>query len=152
MSELGAHWLAAVKSLGRHKGRKYNLGALLRDCKVNSVSLDGNTLVLPFTNKANLERMQEEMEDPSSRNRVTEAVANSFGAAYEFRLTLANGNGASGNNKTAQQSSLVRAALGMGAEYYKRSKNEPQHDAASSKAVGPATKDSGRAGNAARRG
>ena len=115
LSELGAHWLAAVKSLGRHKGRKYNLGALLRDCKVNSVSLDGNTLVLPFTNKANLERMQEEMEDPSSRNRVTEAVANSFGAAYEFRLTLANGNGASGNNKTAQQSSLVRAALGMGA-------------------------------------
>ena len=112
---MGAHWLSAVKSLGRHKGRKYNLGALLRDCKANSVSLEGNTLVLPFTNKANLERMQEEMEDPSSRNRVTEAVANSFGGDYEFRLTLANGNGASGNNKTAQQSSLVRAALGMGA-------------------------------------
>ncbi len=116
LSELGTRWLAAVKSLGRHKGRKYNLGALLRDCKVNSVSLDDNTLVLPFTNKANLERMQEEMEDPSSRNRVTEAVSESFGAAYDFRLTLAGGNGAANNStKTAQNSPLVRAALGMGA-------------------------------------
>ena len=116
LSELGSQWLAAVKSLGRHKGRKYNLGALLRDCKANSVSLDGDTLVLPFANKANLERMQEEMDDPSSRNRVTEAVATSFGSAYDFRLTLANGNGAAGNNsKTAQQSPLVRAAQSMGA-------------------------------------
>jgi hypothetical protein len=60
--------------------------------------------------------MQEEMDDPSSRNRVTEAVATSFGSAYDFRLTLANGNGAAGNNsKTAQQSPLVRAAQSMGA-------------------------------------
>ena len=109
-------WLAAVKVLGRHKGKKYNLGALLRDCKANAVSLDGNTLVLGFSNKANLERMQEEMGDPASRRQVSEAVASSFGANYEFRLTMANGNGATINTvKTAQQSSLVRTALGMGA-------------------------------------
>jgi len=109
-------WLAAVKVLGRHKGKKYNLGALLRDCKANAVSLDGNTLVLGFSNKANLERMQEEMEDPGSRRQVSEAVADSFGATYELRLTLANGTGATANTaKTAQQSSLVRTALGMGA-------------------------------------
>ena len=102
--------------MGRHKGKKYNLGALLRDCKANAVTLDGNTLVLGFSNRANLERMQEEMEDPGSRRQVSEAVAGSFGATYEFRLTLANGNGATANTaKTAQQSSLVRAALGMGA-------------------------------------
>ena len=116
ISEIGTQWLAAVKVLGRHKGKKYNLGALLRDCKANAVSLDGNTLVLAFSNKANLERMQEEMDDPGSRRRVSDAVTDSFGETFELRLTLANGGGATANTaKTAQQSSLVRTALGMGA-------------------------------------
>ena len=115
-SDLWVQWNNTVKSLSRHKGRKYNLGALLRDCKVNSISLDGKTLVLPFTNKANLERMQEELEDPASRARMSEALASYFGAGCEYQLTLANGQQASGGtNKTAQQSPLVRAALGMGA-------------------------------------
>ena len=115
ISELGTQWLAAVKVLGRHKGKKYNLGALLRDCKANAVSLDANTLVLGFSNKANLERMQEEMEDPGSRRQVSEAVTNVFGATYELRLTMANNGATSNTVKTAQQSSLVRTALGMGA-------------------------------------
>jgi DNA polymerase-3 subunit gamma/tau len=115
ISELGAKWLAAVKVLGRHKGKKYNLGALLRDCKANGVSLEDNTLVLGFSNKANLERMQEEMEDPGSRRQVSEVVTEAFGATYEFRLTMANGGSTANTVKTAQQSSLVRTALGMGA-------------------------------------
>ncbi len=116
ISELGTQWLAAVKVLNRLKGKKYNLGALLRDCKPNAVSLDGNTLVLGFSNKANLERMLEEMDDPGSRRQVSQAVTDSFGATYEFQLTMANGSGATANTaKTAQQSSLIRTALGMGA-------------------------------------
>ena len=115
-NELWVQWNNAVKSLSRHKGRKYNLGALLRDCKVNSISLDGQTLVLPFTNKANLERLQEELEDPGSRTRMAEALASSFGEGCDYRLTLASGQQANGgSSKTAQQSPLVRAALGMGA-------------------------------------
>ena len=116
ISELGTYWLAAVKVLNRLKGKKYNLGALLRDCKPNAVSLEGNTLILGFSNKANLERMQEEMDDPGSRRQVSQAVTDSFGTTYEFQLTMANGGGTLANTaKTAQQSSLVRAALGMGA-------------------------------------
>ncbi len=115
-NELWVQWNNAVKALSRHKGWKYNLGALLRDCKVNSISLDGQTLVLPFTNKANLERMQEELEDPSSRQRLSEALAQSFGEGCEYELRLANGQQAGGNaNRSSQQSPLVRAALGMGA-------------------------------------
>ena len=115
-SDLWVQWNNTVKSLSRHKGRKYNLGALLRDCKVNSISLDGEKLVLPFTNKANLERMQEELDDPASQKRMTDALAQFFGEGCDYELTLANGQQASGNgNKTAQQSPLVRAALGMGA-------------------------------------
>ena len=102
--------------LQRYKGRKYNLGALLRDCRANTISLDGQTLVLPFTNKANLERMQEEMDDSGSRTKVNEALLGSFGTSYEIRFTLANGNSAPGNGaRNSQQSPLVRAALGMGA-------------------------------------
>ncbi len=116
ISELGIQWLAAVKVLNRLKGKKYNLGALLRDCKPNAVSLEGNILVLGFSNKANLERMQEEMDDPGSRKHVSQAVTDSFGTTYEFRLTMANGGGTTASvAKTAQQSSLVRTALGMGA-------------------------------------
>ena len=116
IGELGIKWMEAVKVLQRHKGRKYNLGALLRDCRANTISLDGQTLILPFTNKANLERMQEEMDDPGSRSRVNEALLDSFGTPYEIRLTLANGNSAPGNGaRNNQQSPLVRAALGMGA-------------------------------------
>ena len=111
----GAKWLTAVKTLGRHKGKKYNLGALLRDCKANAVSMDANTLILGFSNKANLERMLEEMEDPGSRRRVSDAVTDAFGAAYEFKLTMANSGSTANTVKTAQQCSLVRTALGMGA-------------------------------------
>ena len=108
-------WNDTVKSLSRHKGRKYNLGALLRDCKVNSISLDGKRLVLPFTNKANYERMQEELEDPASRKRMADALTQFFGEGCEYELTLGSGPQTSGNaNKTDQQSPLVRAAQGMG--------------------------------------
>ena len=83
---------------------------------MNSISLEGQTLVLPFTNKANLERMEEELDDPSSRQRLSEALAQSFGEGCDYKLTLVNGPQAGGNaNRSAQQSPLVRAALGMGA-------------------------------------
>ena len=63
---LQGRWEQAVRQLGRVKGSKYNLGALLRDCRPNGVHLsdDSATLVLPFTNAANLDRMQEELNDP----------------------------------------------------------------------------------------
>ncbi len=116
-SDFWVQWNNTVKALSRHKGRKYNLGALLRDCKVNSISLDDKTLVLPFTNKANLERMQEELEDPASRKKLTEALTQSFGEGCEYQLTLANGQQTGGSTTNpAQQSSLVRAAQGMGAK------------------------------------
>ena len=114
--ELWIQWNNTVKALGRRSGQKYNIGALLRDCKPNSISLDGETLLLPFTNKANYERMQEELEHPASRKLMADALAHFFGEGYDYRLTLANGQPAGNNgNKPAQQSPLVRAALGMGA-------------------------------------
>ena len=113
---LAGRWSATVKALGRHKGRKYNLGALLRDCRADAVALEGDTLVLAFAHRAHMERMQEEMEYPEGRRQVQDAVTQNLGGAYELKLTLLDekrdgGSGAS----AAQNSPLVRVALGMGA-------------------------------------
>ena len=108
--------MATVRVLGRCKGKKFNLGALLRDCRVDSVTLEENTLVLPFSHRPNMERMQEEMEEPNGHRLVTEAVASCFGESYGFKLTLNEepGNGEEAH-RTAQRSPLVRTAMGMGA-------------------------------------
>ena len=114
--DLASRWAATVKALGRQTGKKYNLGALLRDCRADAIALEGDTLVLAFSHRANLERMQEEMEDPRGRALVTDAVAQYFGASSNFTLTLVGDNGGAGNTpRPSQNSPLVRAALGMGA-------------------------------------
>ena len=113
---VAANWTTVVKALGRHKGKKYNLGALLRDCKAADVSIVDNTLVLPFTHRANLERMQEEIGDPKCRTLVGDVVSRAFGETYEFKLTLLEDNRENGGpSGAARNSPLVRAALGMGA-------------------------------------
>ncbi len=114
--DLAETWTATVKALARHKGKKYNLGALLRDCRSDAVSLDGETLVLAFTHRTHMERMQEEMEDPKGRSLVAEVVGRVFQKPYEFKLTLLESNGTGGASpRSAQNSPLVRAAMGMGA-------------------------------------
>ena len=117
--------------MSRTKGSKYSIGALLRDCRSDSVHLsaDGAMLVLPFRNIANLDRMKEELDTPGARVRDTieNAIEQTFGTRYSFEVTLANGNGAgSGNNSggndagrparsSLQDSHLMRTAMGLGA-------------------------------------
>ena len=113
--DLRTRWMATVKALNRYKGKKYNLGALLRDCKSESIVFEGETMILSFSHRTNMERMQEEMEDPNGRRMVAEAVEKFFGTAYTFKLVLLNQPGDSGSTRSAQQSPLVRAAMGMGA-------------------------------------
>ena len=109
-------WLATVKALSRQTGKKYGLGALLRDCRADAISLDGDTLVLAFTHRSHMERMQEEMDDPQGRGLVAKAVEQSFGKVYGIKLVLIEDNGAGGASpRPAQSSPLVRAAQGMGA-------------------------------------
>ena len=114
--DLSGMWQATVKALGRAVGKKYNLGALLRDCKPNTITLEGDTLFIPFVHRPNMERMQEELEDPNSRKLVTEAVTRYFGTPYDFRITLA-GQTEDGAqpSRPNQHSPLVRTAMNMGA-------------------------------------
>lgn len=133
---LQAQWEQAVRDLSRTKGSKYSIGALLRDCRSDSVRLsaDGAMLILPFRNVANLDRMKEELDSPGARVRDTieNAIEQTFGTRYSFEVTLANGNsgggGTAGGNASSggdggggrparnglQDSPLVRTAMGLG--------------------------------------
>ena len=114
--DLPGRWSATVKALSRCVGKKYNLGALLRDCKADTITLESDTLLIPFVHRPNMERMQEELEELNSRNMVTEAVTKYFGTPYKFRITLAGENEeGTQSNRPNQHSPLVRTALNMGA-------------------------------------
>ena len=115
--DLAGAWTATVKALARHKGKRYILGALLKDCRPDAIYLEGgDTLCLAFAHRTHLERMQEEMEDPRGRRLVSEVIGQCFGKTYEFKLTLIESNGEGGaSSRSAQNSPLVRAAMGMGA-------------------------------------
>ena len=116
---LQGRWEQAVRQLAREKGSKYNLGALLRDCRPNSVHVsdDSATLVLPFTNAANLDRMQEELNDPRVRDTIEQAIEQCFGERHPFTVTLAGGNGEGDRpaRNSVQDSPLYRTAIGLGA-------------------------------------
>ena len=105
-------WTDFVKTLSRSKGKRYNIGALLRDCREQE--LDGDSLVLTFSHKSHLERMQEELDDPMGMRTVNDALIKSMGTAYRLKLTLHGENGG-GRVQATNRSPLVRAALSMGA-------------------------------------
>ena len=105
-------WAAFIRTMSRHKGKRFNIGALLRDCKAQRV--EGETLVLEFAHRSHLERMQEELQDPPSSKTVQEAMVKELGASYQLTLVLGDNEG-SNRASSAAQSPLIRAALSMGA-------------------------------------
>ncbi|MFQ5860243.1 MAG: DNA polymerase III subunit gamma/tau [Dehalococcoidia bacterium] len=127
-------WNTVVKALSRFKGQRFNIGALLRDCK--SCRIAGETIVLGFAHKSHLERMQQELENPPSRQAVGEAFRQVIGASYDLRLVLV-GENAVNNASVSAQSHLVRAALGMGARIVEERQDDQPQDAA----PGPAASD-----------
>ena len=111
-ASLQESWASLVRTLSRYKGKRFNIGALLRDCK--SQHIEGETLVLAFAHRSHLERMQEELDNPQGMKTVAEGLLKCLGASYELRLALEDDNGG-GNLPPTIQSPLVRAALSMGA-------------------------------------
>ena len=122
-------WEDTVRQLSRTKGNKYSLGALLRDCRTESVHLsdDGATLMLPFRNVANLDRMQEELADPKVRDTIEHAIEQCFGTHHPFEVTLVGGNGETNRpaRNSAQDSHLLRTAIGLGARIVEDQQEAP---------------------------
>ena len=125
-------WGVLVRTLSRHKGKRFNIGALLRDCKSQQITDD--TLILSFSHRSHLERMQEELDDPQAVKLVKDSVLKSLGASYELKLTLM-AQDETRNEASAIQSPLVRAAMSMGARIVEEHSNDEQ----ANEAPGPAS-------------
>ena len=104
-------WSSLIRALSRYKGKRFNIGALLRDCKTQR--LDGETLVVAFSHRSHLERMQEELDDPQGMRSVEQAMTKSLGTLYRLKLDLSE-EAASSGPLVSTQSPLVRAAMNMG--------------------------------------
>ena len=126
-SPLGC-WPDLLRELSRVTINKYSLGALLRDCRLDNIhfSDDDATLMLPFSNAANYDRMQEELNDPRVHAKMKETIAKHFQRPLAFAVTLAGANGSAAAPSSpggarpparapAQDSPLLRTAIGLGA-------------------------------------
>ena len=106
-----AQWNSLYQAMRRFKGDKFDIGALLVDSRYRYIEEDA--LVLVYKNRINMERLQQELENPEVRRHVQEAVQQATGATHTLRLSLAD-QGDSG--PTAARGHLVRAARAIGAQ------------------------------------
>ena len=110
---LESRWDEIVSSLRQHKGKRFNLGALLRSCAEREV-VDG-TITLKYSHASHQQRMEEELDDPQSRRVLQDAVNRLMGGEYEIQASAVDGQVSGPKRSASQQSHLVRAAQAMGA-------------------------------------
>jgi DNA polymerase-3 subunit gamma/tau len=124
LPRLETQWGAILKSLSRHKGKRFNLGALLRDCREREVA-DG-LITLKFSHRSHMERMQEELGDPQSRKVLREALQDALDGSYEIEVSAMEGQANGPRQSPSQRSHLVRAAQAMGAQVVAEKEEESE--------------------------
>ena len=124
LPRLETQWAAILKSLSRHKGKRFNLGALLRDCREREVG-DG-MITLKFSHRSHMERMQEELADPQSRKVLREALQDALDGSYEIEVSATEGQLNGPRPSPSQRSHLVRAAQAMGAQVVAEKEEESE--------------------------
>jgi DNA polymerase III subunit gamma/tau len=122
---LEAEWGGIVKTLSRIKGRRFNLGALLRAC--SGRILDGDTLTLEFLHESHMERMQEEIDNPDSFRQYREALHEAVGTTKVLNLVLIT-SGASHRPEKTSKSALLQAAMVMGGKILKETDNYQKNE------------------------
>ena len=111
---LEAVWSDVLRSLGRQKGRRFNLGALLRSSTAREIE-DG-TIVVRYAHSSHRERIEEELDDPQTRRLVEDAFTQALGESYKIRVSEAEASDGGARQNPVQSSHLVRAAVAMGAQ------------------------------------
>jgi shikimate kinase len=101
--------------LNRTKVKRFTLGPLLRASQ--SQTVEGQSITVRYTSRANGERLEEELGDAHARRAIEAAIAEAFGVPLTVRVAYDSpapgGGGAPG--QSALDSKLVRAAITMGA-------------------------------------
>ena len=123
---LESQWDAILKSLRRHKGRRFFLGPLLSTCEEREVA-DGR-ITLKFSHKSHMERMEQELSDPQTRKVVSNALAKALGETYDISVGVV-GTAANGPRRSpAMRSHLVRAAQNLGAKVIDEKEDVPDDE------------------------
>ena len=97
----------------RFVGTRLKLGAMLRSAKEREVS--GDTIILKYPSRSNVERLQQELDNPESKRALDDAIANAMGGKFQVRVALSDGTNGIGARRASQVSHLVQAAQAMGA-------------------------------------
>ena len=90
-----SNWGQVLKALRRTKGKKYVIGALLRN--VNAPEPEGHKLILRFKSSSIQGHLEEEMLDENVQNMIKKAVADAYGTELSVSVGEA-------KNATAQNS------------------------------------------------
>ena len=107
-------WNEILKSLSRYKGKRFNLGALLRDCREREVG-DG-LITLKFSYRSHMERMEQELDDPQTRKVLQETLEKALDGPYKIQVSLVDGQVSGPQQSASRRSHLVRVAQAMGAK------------------------------------
>jgi len=108
----------------RFVGSRLKLGAMLRSSKEREVIDD--TIILKYPSRSNVDRLQQELDNPESRRALDEAIAKAMGGKFQIKVAFVNGSNGSGSQSAAQNSHLVRAAMSMGARVISEKEEQPQ--------------------------
>ena len=111
-ARLAQQWNMIANEL-RFVGARLKLGAMLRSAKEREVA--GNTIILKYPSRSNVERLQQELDNPESKRALDDVIAKAMGGKYQVEVALSNGASGAGARRPSQSSHLVQAAQSMGA-------------------------------------
>ncbi len=118
-----AMWNEALRAL-RTTGVRFKLGALLRGSR--EYALEDNKLVVRFAHSSHVERINQEIENPSVRRELKQALSRIIGGGeYELVPELISRDNGS-DTRRANQSHLVMAAQRMGARLVEKFEEETE--------------------------
>ena len=126
---LEAQWGKILRTLDRRKGKRFDLGALLRSTAQREIA-DG-TITLRYAHPSHQQRMQEELDDPQAGKLLRDTLAEAMGDPYQVRASVVDGAAGGPRRSVSQTSHLVRAARAMGAQIVgeKEEEDDEQEDA-----------------------
>ena len=115
-----ATWNEVLRAL-RTTGARFKLGALLRGSR--EYTLEDNKLVVRFAHSSHVERINQEIDNPSVKRELKQALSRTMGGEYELVPELISSENGS-DTRRANQSHLVVAAQRMGARLVDRFEEE----------------------------
>ena len=117
-----ATWNEVLRAL-RTTGARFKLGALLRGSR--EYTLEDNKLVVRFAHNSHVERINQEIDNPSVKRELNQALSRTMGGEYELVPELISSENGS-DTRRANQSHLVVAAQRMGARLVDRFEEETE--------------------------